>query len=59
MTDHHTEARQKWLREQQGHAVKLADAIAWLTERGKYCLATPLEKRIYKPAFGVPLEPIQ
>ena len=41
------------------HEQKLAAAIAWLRERGLYCLEVPLGVRIYKPLHGVPLEPIK
>jgi len=56
MLDHHTQQRQQFIRQQSSHAQKLADAIEWLKARGKYCLETPLEIRIYRPVFGKPLE---
>lgn len=56
MIDHHAQQRQAFIHAQSSHAQKLADAIEWLKSRGKYCLATPLEVRIYTPIHGKPLE---
>ena len=53
--DHHTKQRQQFIRQQSSHAQKLQDSIEWLKARGKYCLATPLEIRIYTSVNGIPL----
>ncbi len=55
MVDFYTQERQQFIRSQSSHQQKLSDAIDWLRERGRYCLETPLEVRIYKPLNGSPL----
>ena len=54
--DYYAEDRQRWIAEQQTRGQKLADAIAYLRERGKYCLDLNSKFR-YLPAKLYPMEP--
>jgi hypothetical protein len=41
------------------YAEKLAAAIEWLKSRNRHCLTTHHSFRLYKPVYGVPLEPLK
>lgn len=57
MIDHHTEARQVWIRSQSTHETKLKQAVDWLKERKRHCFTEPLSTRVYEPVHGHPLMP--